>query len=95
MYEKNAKRSFRCTDEMVDLPFLNIKQGIQRRISVTIAHETGNDIEWKEVKELVIGKHIQKAFLRDRRYRAVGRSCKWTLSNKHFDTCTVEQFPVF
>lgn len=30
-------------------------QGIQRRIRVTIAHETGNDIEWKEVKELVIG----------------------------------------
>lgn len=32
-----------------------IAQGIQRRIRVTIAHETGNDIEWKEVKELVIG----------------------------------------
>lgn len=31
------------------------QQGIQRRITVTIAHETGNDIEWKEVKELVIG----------------------------------------
>lgn len=30
-------------------------QGIQRRITVTIAHETGNDIEWKDVKELVIG----------------------------------------
>lgn len=33
-----------------------LHQGIQRRITVTIAHETGNDIEWKEVKELVIGK---------------------------------------
>uniref|UniRef100_A0A8C9WYH7 plus-end-directed kinesin ATPase n=1 Tax=Sander lucioperca TaxID=283035 RepID=A0A8C9WYH7_SANLU len=32
-----------------------LHQGIQRRITVTIAHETGNDIEWKEVKELVIG----------------------------------------
>lgn len=30
-------------------------QGIQRRITVTIAHEAGNDFEWKEVKELVIG----------------------------------------
>uniref|UniRef100_A0A672N9L5 plus-end-directed kinesin ATPase n=1 Tax=Sinocyclocheilus grahami TaxID=75366 RepID=A0A672N9L5_SINGR len=29
-----------------------LHQGIQRRITVTIAHETGNDIEWKEVKEL-------------------------------------------
>uniref|UniRef100_A0A8C1MW95 plus-end-directed kinesin ATPase n=1 Tax=Cyprinus carpio TaxID=7962 RepID=A0A8C1MW95_CYPCA len=28
-----------------------LHQGIQRRITVTIAHETGNDIEWKEVKE--------------------------------------------
>ncbi|XP_030630592.1 kinesin-like protein KIF1A [Chanos chanos] len=33
-----------------------LHQGIQRRITVTIAHETGNDIEWKEVKELVIGR---------------------------------------
>ncbi|XP_061776384.1 kinesin-like protein KIF1A isoform X5 [Nerophis ophidion] len=33
-----------------------LHQGIQRRITVTIAHENGNDIEWKEVKELVIGK---------------------------------------
>ena len=32
-------------------------QGIQRRITVTIAHETGNDIEWKEVKELVVGEY--------------------------------------
>ncbi|XP_077472141.1 kinesin-like protein KIF1A isoform X2 [Stigmatopora argus] len=33
-----------------------LHQGIQRRITVTIAHENGNDIEWKEVKELVIGR---------------------------------------
>ncbi|XP_013886802.1 kinesin-like protein KIF1A isoform X2 [Austrofundulus limnaeus] len=33
-----------------------LHQGIQRRIRVTIAHEAGNDIEWKEVKELVIGR---------------------------------------
>ncbi|XP_060754215.1 kinesin-like protein KIF1A isoform X2 [Neoarius graeffei] len=33
-----------------------LHQGIQRRIRVTIAHETGNDIKWKEVKELVIGR---------------------------------------
>uniref|UniRef100_A0A7N6B8S3 plus-end-directed kinesin ATPase n=1 Tax=Anabas testudineus TaxID=64144 RepID=A0A7N6B8S3_ANATE len=29
---------------------------INERITVTIAHETGNDIEWKDVKELVIGR---------------------------------------
>ncbi|XP_067309998.1 kinesin-like protein KIF1A isoform X6 [Pseudorasbora parva] len=33
-----------------------LHQGIQRRITVTIAHETGSDIVWKEVKELVIGR---------------------------------------
>ncbi|MED6266979.1 Kinesin-like protein kif1a [Characodon lateralis] len=33
-----------------------LHQGIQRRIRVTIVHETGNYIEWKEVKELVIGR---------------------------------------
>ncbi|KAF7700417.1 hypothetical protein HF521_003375 [Silurus meridionalis] len=33
-----------------------LHQGIQRRIRVTIAHETGHDIKWKEVKELVIGR---------------------------------------
>uniref|UniRef100_W5KF38 plus-end-directed kinesin ATPase n=1 Tax=Astyanax mexicanus TaxID=7994 RepID=W5KF38_ASTMX len=33
-----------------------LHQGIQRRITVTIAHESGRDIEWKEVKELVIGR---------------------------------------
>uniref|UniRef100_A0A8C9U2Q6 plus-end-directed kinesin ATPase n=1 Tax=Scleropages formosus TaxID=113540 RepID=A0A8C9U2Q6_SCLFO len=31
-------------------------QGIQRRITVTIVHETGRDIEWKEVRELVVGR---------------------------------------
>lgn len=30
-------------------------QGIQRRVTVTIVHETGGDINWKEVHELVVG----------------------------------------
>ncbi|XP_041126299.1 kinesin-like protein KIF1A isoform X16 [Polyodon spathula] len=33
-----------------------LHQGIQRRITVTIVHETGGDIEWKEVRELVVGR---------------------------------------
>ncbi|XP_029105297.1 kinesin-like protein KIF1A isoform X1 [Scleropages formosus] len=33
-----------------------LHQGIQRRITVTIVHETGRDIEWKEVRELVVGR---------------------------------------
>lgn len=31
-------------------------QGIQRRITVTLVHETGSLIRWKEVRELVVGK---------------------------------------
>lgn len=30
-------------------------QGIQRRITVTLLHETGSHIHWKEVRELVVG----------------------------------------
>ncbi|KAJ8277076.1 hypothetical protein GJAV_G00071230 [Gymnothorax javanicus] len=33
-----------------------LHQGLQRRITVTIVHETGRDIEWKEVRELVVGR---------------------------------------
>lgn len=32
-----------------------LHQGVQRRIAITICHETGSDIIWKEVKEVVIG----------------------------------------
>lgn len=30
-------------------------QGLQRRITVTIVHESGGDLEWKDVRELVVG----------------------------------------
>ncbi|XP_041342970.1 kinesin-like protein KIF1A isoform X14 [Pyrgilauda ruficollis] len=33
-----------------------LHQGIQRRISVTLVHETGSLIHWKEVRELVVGR---------------------------------------
>ncbi|KAJ7993406.1 hypothetical protein DPEC_G00272110 [Dallia pectoralis] len=33
-----------------------LHQGIQRRITVTIVHETGGDIEWKDIRELVVGR---------------------------------------
>uniref|UniRef100_A0A8C7PX18 plus-end-directed kinesin ATPase n=1 Tax=Oncorhynchus mykiss TaxID=8022 RepID=A0A8C7PX18_ONCMY len=33
-----------------------LHQGIQRRVTVTIVHETGGDIEWKDVRELVVGR---------------------------------------
>lgn len=31
-------------------------QGLQRRIIVTIVHESGVDVEWEDVCELVVGK---------------------------------------
>ncbi|XP_043097342.1 kinesin-like protein KIF1A isoform X13 [Puntigrus tetrazona] len=33
-----------------------LHQGIQRRVTVTIVHESGQDIKWKEVRELVVGR---------------------------------------
>eukprot|EP00076_Gallus_gallus_P013925 XP_015132581.1 kinesin-like protein KIF1A isoform X11 [Gallus gallus] len=33
-----------------------LHQGIQRRITVTLVHETGSLIRWKEVRELVVGR---------------------------------------
>ncbi|XP_029683854.1 kinesin-like protein KIF1A [Takifugu rubripes] len=32
-----------------------LHQGLQRRIIVTIIHESGGDVEWKDVSELVVG----------------------------------------
>ncbi|XP_054978934.1 kinesin-like protein KIF1A isoform X3 [Sorex araneus] len=33
-----------------------LHQGIQRRITVTLLHESGSHIRWKEVRELVVGR---------------------------------------
>lgn len=33
-----------------------LHQGIQRRIRVTIVHENGSEIVWKDIKELVVGR---------------------------------------
>uniref|UniRef100_A0A672YT60 plus-end-directed kinesin ATPase n=1 Tax=Sphaeramia orbicularis TaxID=375764 RepID=A0A672YT60_9TELE len=33
-----------------------LHQGLQRRITVTIVHESGGDIEWNDVRELVVGR---------------------------------------
>ncbi|XP_035509585.1 kinesin-like protein KIF1A isoform X1 [Morone saxatilis] len=33
-----------------------LHQGLQRRITVTIVHESGGDMEWKEIRELVVGR---------------------------------------
>ncbi|XP_061680602.1 kinesin-like protein KIF1A isoform X2 [Syngnathoides biaculeatus] len=33
-----------------------LHQGLQRRITVTIVHESGGDVEWRDVRELVVGR---------------------------------------
>ncbi|XP_034294743.1 kinesin-like protein KIF1B isoform X13 [Pantherophis guttatus] len=33
-----------------------LHQGIQRRITITIIHEKGNELHWKDVRELVVGR---------------------------------------
>uniref|UniRef100_A0A8C3VUD4 plus-end-directed kinesin ATPase n=1 Tax=Catagonus wagneri TaxID=51154 RepID=A0A8C3VUD4_9CETA len=33
-----------------------LHQGIQRRITVTLIHEKGNELHWKDVRELVVGR---------------------------------------
>lgn len=34
-----------------------LHQGIQRRIRITIVHEPTPEIKWKDIRELVVGKH--------------------------------------
>ncbi|XP_071623238.1 kinesin-like protein KIF1B isoform X21 [Heliangelus exortis] len=38
-----------------------LHQGIQRRITVTIIHEKGSELHWKDVRELVVGRIRSKA----------------------------------
>ncbi|XP_033936880.1 kinesin-like protein KIF1A isoform X8 [Pseudochaenichthys georgianus] len=33
-----------------------LHQGLQRRIAVTIVHESGGELEWKDIRELVVGR---------------------------------------
>jgi kinesin family member 1 len=37
-----------------------LHQGIQRRITVTIAHESGSELGWKDVKELLVGPFLEE-----------------------------------
>jgi hypothetical protein len=34
-------------------------QGIQRRITVTLIHEKGSELHWKDVRELVVGEWLR------------------------------------
>ncbi|XP_061113270.1 kinesin-like protein KIF1B isoform X6 [Conger conger] len=42
-----------------------LHQGIQRRITVTLIHEKGSELHWKDVRELVVGRIRTKAEVDD------------------------------
>ncbi|XP_076019451.1 kinesin-like protein KIF1B isoform X2 [Genypterus blacodes] len=42
-----------------------LHQGIQRRITVTLIHEKGSELHWKDVRELVVGRVRSKAEVDD------------------------------
>nr|XP_006820456.1 PREDICTED: kinesin-like protein KIF1A-like [Saccoglossus kowalevskii] len=44
------------SDEMPCGGIFLLHQGIQRRMAITVIHESAQDISWKEVKELVVGR---------------------------------------
>lgn len=60
--KSNKKRRKLKYEPWIGFLLICVAQGIQRRITVTIAHEGGNDFEWKEVKELVIGERWSQHF---------------------------------
>uniref|UniRef100_A0AAQ6AKZ2 plus-end-directed kinesin ATPase n=1 Tax=Amphiprion ocellaris TaxID=80972 RepID=A0AAQ6AKZ2_AMPOC len=45
-----------------------LHQGIQRRITVTLIHEKGSELHWKDVRELVVGRIRNKAEVDDSAY---------------------------
>ena len=47
-----------CSSDLVLIPTVCVcvcVQGIQRRITVTLIHEKGSELHWKDVRELVVG----------------------------------------
>ncbi|XP_077998680.1 kinesin-like protein KIF1A [Glandiceps talaboti] len=44
------------SDEMPCGGIFLLHQGIQRRLAVTVIHESSQDLNWKEVKEIVVGR---------------------------------------
>ncbi|XP_059416427.1 kinesin-like protein KIF1A isoform X15 [Carassius carassius] len=57
--EANGDYISAVVDHRVGMPCngtFMLHQGIQRRVTVTIVHESGRDIKWKEVRELVVGR---------------------------------------
>lgn len=46
-------------DHSEDLPcrgLFMLHQGLQRRIRITVVHETAPELRWKEIRELVVGR---------------------------------------
>jgi kinesin family protein 1 len=43
-------------EDMACLGTYMLHQGIQRRMAITIVHENGPDLIWRDVRELVVGR---------------------------------------
>lgn len=46
------------SDELPCRGVFLLHQGIQRRIRITILHEPSSDLQWTDVRELVVGEQI-------------------------------------
>jgi len=67
-----------------------LHQGIQRRITVTIIHEKGSELHWKDVRELVVGEYIPSAEVGARLFRgAWGMWGRSTGKHRVWRTCIV------
>lgn len=55
---------FKCTEHNhTSFSLSSQPKGLQRRITVTIVHESGGEMEWKDIRELVVGKFGFQPFL--------------------------------
>ena len=52
-------------DDMPGMGTYLLHQGIQRRLGITIVHESGPELIWRDVKELVVGRIRQTAEWRE------------------------------
>uniref|UniRef100_A0A8D3ECD5 plus-end-directed kinesin ATPase n=1 Tax=Scophthalmus maximus TaxID=52904 RepID=A0A8D3ECD5_SCOMX len=72
-----------------------LHQGIQRRITVTLIHEKGSELHWKDVRELVVGRIRNKAEVDDSAADAVLSLNIISLNCSHSSTSTVRNKQTF
>lgn len=60
-----------CQGYVNPKPLSSLLQGIQRRITVTLIHEKGSELHWKDVRELVVGERSLSSPLGERSVSAL------------------------